>query len=194
MDYTLTSAHYKADESFTFNERLIRAYALSISLFFLVSTPIAVIYTQEWDFWENLWHILSSPCKLVTDYFALGGLGSTLFNTAICGLFANLIIYISKVRINATTLAGYMLIVAHGSIFGCVLIMVGLIIPPAGIIDGSVLTAVGEIFGLSGGCIGVFAMGRRDNAKIDYMYRYLEDKRNKEENYSDDDTDTDKEL
>ncbi len=80
------------------------------------------------------------------------------------------------------------------AIFGCVLIMVGLIIPPAGIIDGSVLTAVGEIFGLSGGCIGVFAMGRRDNAKIDYMYRYLEDKRNKEENYSDDDTDTDKEL
>lgn len=114
MDYTLTSAHYKADKNFTFNERLIRAYALSISLFFLVSTPIAVIYTQEWDFWENLWHILSSPCKLVTDYFALGGLGSTLFNTAICGLFANLIIYISKVRINATTLAGYMLIVAHG--------------------------------------------------------------------------------
>lgn len=80
------------------------------------------------------------------------------------------------------------------AIFGCVLIMVGLIIPPAGIIDGSVLTAVGEIFGLSGGCIGVFAMGRRDNAKIDYMYRYLEDKRNKEENHSDDDTDTDKEL
>ena len=80
------------------------------------------------------------------------------------------------------------------AIFGCVLIMVGLIIPPAGIIDGSVLTAVGEIFGLSGGCIGVFAMGRRDNARIDYMYRYLEDKRNKEENHSDDDTDTDKEL
>ena len=80
------------------------------------------------------------------------------------------------------------------AIFGCVLIMVGLIIPPAGIIDGSVLTAVGEIFGLSGGCIGVFAMGRRDNAKIDYMYRYLEDKRNKEENHSDYDTDTDKEL
>lgn len=114
MDYTLASAHDQADKNSTFNERLIRAYALSISLFFLVSSPIAVIYTQEWDFWENLWRILSSPCKLVTDYFALGGLGSTLFNTAICGLFANLIIYVSKVRMNATTWAGYMLIVAHG--------------------------------------------------------------------------------
>lgn len=74
------------------------------------------------------------------------------------------------------------------AIFGCVLIMVGLIIPPAGIIDGSVLTAVGEIFGLSGGCIGVFAMGRRDNAKIDYLYHL---QRRKEEEYE---TETDKEL
>ena len=56
------------------------------------------------------------------------------------------------------------------AVFGCLLIIAGLVIPPAGIIDGSVLTAVGEVFGLSGGCIGVFAMGRRDNAKLDYLY------------------------
>jgi len=95
-------------------ERLVRAYPLFISSFFLISAPIAVIYTKEWDFFENLRHILTSPCKLVTDYFALGGLGSTLFNAAICGLFANLVIYVSKVHSNATTLAGYMLVVAHG--------------------------------------------------------------------------------
>ena len=95
------------------NERLIRAYTVFISLFFLISTPIAVLYTKEWDFFENLWRIITSPCKLVTDYFALGGLGSTLFNAAVCGLLANLVIYICRVRANATTLAGYMLIVAH---------------------------------------------------------------------------------
>lgn len=110
-----TSAHAnKEDKSLTLNQRMIRAYSVFISLFFLVASPIAVIYTEEWDFFENLWRILSSPSKLVTDYFALGGLGSALFNTAICGLLANLIIHISKVRDNATTLAGYMLIVAHG--------------------------------------------------------------------------------
>ena len=103
-----------ADTKPTFNERLIRIYALCISLFFLAAAPIAVLYTKEWDFFENLWRILTSPCKLITDYFALGGLGSTLFNTAVCGLLANLIIYVSKVHTNATTLAGYMLIVAHG--------------------------------------------------------------------------------
>lgn len=94
-------------------ERLVRAFSLFISLSFLVATPFAVIFTKEWDFFQNLFHILSSPCKLVTDYFALGGLGSTFFNAAVCGLIANLIIYVSKVHAKATTLAGYMLIVAH---------------------------------------------------------------------------------
>ena len=79
------------------------------------------------------------------------------------------------------------------AVFGCVLIIAGLIIPPAGIIDGSVLTAVGEVFGLSGGCIGVFAMSRRDNAKIDYLYD-AEIERNKLYNGEEDETETDKEL
>ena len=102
-----------ADIKHALTERQIRAYALFVSLFFLAATPIAVLYTKEWDFIRNLWEILTSPSKLVTDYFALGGLGSTLFNAAVCGLIANLIIYVCKVHANATTLAGYMLIVAH---------------------------------------------------------------------------------
>lgn len=95
------------------SNRLIYFYPLFISLFFLAATPIAVIYTKEWNFFENLLRILTSPSKLVTDYFALGGLGSTLFNAAICGLFTNLIVYVSRAKANATILAGYMLIVAH---------------------------------------------------------------------------------
>ena len=92
---------------------LIRAYPLFISVMFLIFTPFAVMYTEEWGFFENLRQILTSPCPLVTDYFAVGGLGSTLFNAAVCGLFANLIIYVCRAKINATILAGYMLIVAH---------------------------------------------------------------------------------
>ena len=95
------------------SNRLIYLYPLFISLFFLVAAPIAVVYTKEWDFFENLLRILTSPSKLVTDYFALGGLGSTLFNAAICGLFTNLIVYLSRAKANATILAGYMLVVAH---------------------------------------------------------------------------------
>lgn len=95
------------------NENLVKLYALFISIAFLIATPIAVFFTKEWDFFQNIFHILTSPSKLVTDYFALGGLGSTFFNAAVCGLIANAIIYLSKVHANATTLAGYMLIVAH---------------------------------------------------------------------------------
>ena len=95
------------------SRRLIYIYPLFISLFFLAATPIAVIYTKEWDFLENLVRILTSPSKLVTDYFALGGLGSTLFNAAICGLIANFMVYITHAKPNATILAGYMLVVAH---------------------------------------------------------------------------------
>ncbi len=112
MDYNNS---YSKDENMSpdFNRRLIRCYTLFISLFFLLSVPVAVIYTEEWDFFRNLWRILTSPSKLVTDYFALGGLGSTLFNAAVCGLIANAVIYISKARADAKTLAGYILVIAH---------------------------------------------------------------------------------
>ncbi len=85
-----SSAAIMTDSKPDFNERLIRTYPLFISLFFLASVPFAVIYTKEWDFFENFWHILTSPCKLITDYFAVGGLGSTLCNAAICCLLAYL--------------------------------------------------------------------------------------------------------
>ena len=95
------------------SRKLIYLYPLFISLMFLIATPIAVFYTKEWNFFDNLLRILTSPSKLVTDYFALGGLGSTLFNAAICGLCTNLIVYISRAQAHATVLAGYMLVVAH---------------------------------------------------------------------------------
>lgn len=102
-----------SDQEHKLSNRLVYFYPLLISLFFLAAAPIAVIYTGEWDFLANLLHILTSPSKLVTDYFALGGLGSTLFNAAVCGLIANLIVFITRPKATATILAGYMLIVAH---------------------------------------------------------------------------------
>ena len=102
-----------SEQELKLSNRLIYAYPVFVSLFFLAATPIAVLYTKEWDFFENLLRIVTSPSKLVTDYFALAGLGSTFFNAAVCGLFANLITFISRAKPNATILAGYMLIVAH---------------------------------------------------------------------------------
>lgn len=47
------------------------------------------------------------------------------------------------------------------AIMGCVLLWVGLFLPPVGIVHASVLTALGEVFTFSGALIGV-----------DYHYRW----------------------
>lgn len=94
--------------------KIIAFYAFFISASFLIATPIAMHLTGETEsFWENLFRIFTSPSRLVTDYFRLGGLGSTFFNAAICGLACNVIILLSRVKASATTFAGYMLVIAH---------------------------------------------------------------------------------
>ena len=110
---TFTEALHILPEYRLKNVKLIRFYPVFVTLFFLIATPIAVVYTKEWDFFDNLARILTSPCELITDYFALGGLGSTFFNAAVCGIIANLMIYVCRAEPNATVLAGYMLVVAH---------------------------------------------------------------------------------
>lgn len=95
------------------NSRLINYYMLGLSLLFLIASPLAAYFSNEVDFFANLTRLLTSPSKLVTDYFKVGGLGSTLFNAAVCGLVCNFVILISRVKPNATTFAGYMLVVAH---------------------------------------------------------------------------------
>lgn len=97
----------------TTNHKIIKFYMLFLSIAFIIATPIAIAVTHEYDFFDNLRRILTSPSKLVTDYFQIGGLGSTLFNAAVCGLICNVIFLISRVKADATTFAGYVLVVAH---------------------------------------------------------------------------------
>ncbi len=106
---------YDAEEHHSRNAyKIIAFYTMFLTFVFFVTTPIAVLVTNETDFWANLARILTSPSKLVTDYFALGGLGSTFFNVAVCGLASNILILLSRVKAKATTFAGYVLVVAHG--------------------------------------------------------------------------------
>ncbi|MBE5737139.1 MAG: DUF1576 domain-containing protein [Clostridiales bacterium] len=92
---------------------ILNLYMLSLSVYFCAFSLIAFFTIDKTDFIDNYLKLLLSPSKLVTDYFALGGLTCTLFNAGICGLFSNFIIFISKTKPNATTFAGYLLVVAH---------------------------------------------------------------------------------
>ncbi len=97
------------------NSLAFKAFILLITLYFFVATPIAALITgvDSETFWKNLVDLLTGPSKLVTDYFALGCLTTTLFNASICGLACTLIILISRARATSTTFAAYMLVIAH---------------------------------------------------------------------------------
>lgn len=94
-------------------DKIIFFYTFFLSLIMFATVPFAIIITHETDFWANVFKIMTTPCKLVTDYFALAGLGSTFFNAGVCGFICNLIMVISKIKPSATTFAGYMLVLAH---------------------------------------------------------------------------------
>lgn len=94
--------------------RALYLYMLFWSLAFLAAAPIGAVVSGEGGrVWQNLILIVTAPANLVTDYFNIGGLGSTLINAAVCGLACNIIALGSRTRATATTLAGYFLIVAH---------------------------------------------------------------------------------
>ena len=52
---------FMTEKESALSRRLIYLYPLFISLLFLVATPIAVVYTKEWDFFGYLIRILTSP-------------------------------------------------------------------------------------------------------------------------------------
>ncbi len=96
------------------NSKPFALFALFISLSFFAAVPVALVYTGEYTaFLDNFIRILTSPSKLVTDYFNLGCLASTLFNAALCGFSCNLMILVTRTRANAKTFAAYILVIAH---------------------------------------------------------------------------------
>ena len=89
-------------------------YTLALSFYFLIAAICAYVYTGEESLFENIFKIITSPSRLVTDYFALGGLAATFFNVALCGFLSVGILALAKNNIGTSSVAGYMLVVAHG--------------------------------------------------------------------------------
>jgi hypothetical protein len=96
------------------NSQIINGIAFGFSAFFLLAALIAAQYTGERGAVLRNWYlIMISPCPLVTDYFAVGGLSSALLNAGACGMVCFLFMVLLKGESHATTLAGYFLVVAH---------------------------------------------------------------------------------
>lgn len=90
-------------------------FTLFLSLSFFAAVPVAMKFTNidVPTLFQNFFRICTSPSKLVTDYFAVGCLASTLLNAGLCGLACNLLIFISRTRASSTTFAAYILVIAH---------------------------------------------------------------------------------
>lgn len=97
------------------NSIAFKIFILTLNLSFFIAVPVAMAATAtDWNLLiRNLLTLFGGPSKLVTDYFALGCLSSTLLNAGICGLACELIMLISKAHANSTTFAAYLLVIAH---------------------------------------------------------------------------------
>lgn len=96
------------------NSQIINGIAFCFSVFFLFSAFVAAHYTGVWGrVFHNWYLIMISPCPLVTDYFAVGGLASALLNAGACGMACFLFMVCLKGESHANTMAGYFLVVAH---------------------------------------------------------------------------------
>lgn len=93
---------------------IIDGIALGFSVAFLLAAFITSLYSGEIGKVFYNWGVIQiTPCPLVTDYFALGGVASTMLNAGICGMVMWLFMVLMKGDSHPNTMAGYFLVVAH---------------------------------------------------------------------------------
>ena len=97
------------------NNIVFKCFIILLNLSFFAAIPIARSITgvSDQEFINNLFTIFTGPSKLVTDYFALGCIPSTLLNAGLCGLACTILIISTRVQANSTTFAAYILVIAH---------------------------------------------------------------------------------
>lgn len=87
------------------NSRIINGTALGFSILFLLASLAAACFVGEWGHVFLDWRrIMISPCPLVTDYLAIGGLSSAFLNAGACGLACFFFMVLLKGDSHANTL------------------------------------------------------------------------------------------
>ncbi|WP_163191945.1 DUF1576 domain-containing protein [Clostridium thermarum] len=89
---------------------VLSAYGLSFIIFALLMDSPAEIF-------NGLIKIVNQPDKLITDYFAVGGLGASFFNAGILTLITLLILYLQNNNITGVSIAAIFLMSGFG-LFG----------------------------------------------------------------------------
>jgi len=96
------------------NGAVIDGIALGLSVAFLCAAFLTAMHSGDTgSVFRNWWMIQITPCPLVTDYFAVGGISGTMLNAGICGMVTWLFMVFMKGDSHPNTMAGYFLVVAH---------------------------------------------------------------------------------
>jgi hypothetical protein len=89
---------------------VLSAYGLSYVIFaFLSDSPSEILY--------GISKIIREPDKLITDYFAVGGLGASFFNTGLLTLITIFILFLQNINITGVSVAAIFLMSGFG-LFG----------------------------------------------------------------------------
>ncbi len=95
-------------------EDVLLILAIFPIVFFIFGTVMAII---ESDFVNNYLKVLSSPTILITDFFAVGGIGVAFINSAIIGFFNIYLLWKYKMKVNGIIIASFMTVIGF-SFFG----------------------------------------------------------------------------
>ena len=90
----------------------LKLFFLVVSLFFLVA---AVIMPDRASILKDFSYILLSPCKVSTNYFALGGFAATFLNMGVVGLFCWGLCQLPGAKAGNATTLGFLLTVGFGA-------------------------------------------------------------------------------
>ena len=90
----------------------LRVFFAYVSFAFVVA---AFILPDRADAFTGLWNLLTNPCKISTNYFALGGYSATFLNMGLVGLFCLGLTYLPGCKPNNVTTLAFLLTVGFGS-------------------------------------------------------------------------------
>ena len=93
-------------------ENFLRLFFVFVSLAFMVA---AVILPDRRDMFAGLWNIMSGPCKISTNYFAMGGFSGTFLNMGLVGLICTGLCCLPGSKPNNVTTLGVLLTIGFGS-------------------------------------------------------------------------------
>ncbi|MBQ7341457.1 MAG: DUF1576 domain-containing protein [Oscillospiraceae bacterium] len=92
--------------------KFLKLFFAFVSVAFLVG---AVFMPDRDQMFTGFWKIMTSTCKISTNYFALGGFAATFLNMAIVGLFCTALCCLPGAKPNNVTTLGVLLTLGFGS-------------------------------------------------------------------------------